>query len=129
MGDKIRFAPLIRVSTEKQEDRGASLASQKRAIIKAVSLVDGGYIPDHCWVYSGQEHATPDYERQIFAQLMADASKDLFDAVIVFDPSRWSRDNKLSKEGLSILRKNGIRFFLVPQNMICLALKHRYLLV
>ena len=36
MGEKIRFAPLIRVSTEKQEDRGASLASQKRALIKAV---------------------------------------------------------------------------------------------
>lgn len=60
---------------------------------------------------------------------MADASKDLFDAVIVFDPSRWSRDNKLNKEGLNILRKNSIRFFLVPQNTICLALKRRYSLV
>lgn len=50
MGDKIRFAPIIRVSTEKQEYRGASLASQKRAIIKlfhssmvGISLITAGF--------------------------------------------------------------------------------------
>lgn len=47
----------------------------------------------------------------MFTQLLSDASKDLFDAVIVYDPSRWSRDNRLSKDGLSILKENGIRFF------------------
>lgn len=34
-----------------------------------------------------------------------------FDAVIVCDTSRWSRDNQKSKEGLNILRNNGIKFF------------------
>lgn len=40
-----------------------------------------------------------------------DSGKDIFDAIIVCDPSRWSRDNLRSKEGLDILKQNGIRFF------------------
>ena len=111
MVETIRFAPLIRVSTEKQEEQGSSLDTQKEAILKAIETIKGGYVPDHCWKYSGQEHATPDFERQMFNQLLSDAKKDLFDAVIVYDPSRWSRDNRLSKEGLSILKENGVRFF------------------
>lgn len=62
MGEKIRFAPLIRGSTEKQEDQGSSLDTQKETILKAIGTIKGGYIPDHCWKYTGQEHATPDYE-------------------------------------------------------------------
>lgn len=111
MAETIRFAPLIRVSTEKQEEQGSSLETQKEAILKAIATIEGGDVPDHCWIYTGQEHATPDYERQMFSQLLSDAGKDLFDAVIVYDPSRWSRDNRLSKEGLNILKENGIRFF------------------
>jgi site-specific DNA recombinase len=42
---------------------------------------------------------------------LADASKGIFDAIIVADASRWSRDNRKSKEGLQIFRDNGIRFF------------------
>jgi DNA invertase Pin-like site-specific DNA recombinase len=64
-----------------------------------------------CWEYSGQEHATPDQERKKLDKLLSDTSKGIFDAIIVCDPSRWSRDNKKSKEGLQILRDNGIRFF------------------
>ena len=71
----------------------------------------GGTIPDHCWKYSGQEHATPDQERRKLTELLADSERNLFDAVIVDDASRWSRDNKRSKEGLATLRKNGVQFF------------------
>ncbi|SHO53161.1 recombinase family protein [Desulfopila aestuarii] len=110
MGKTIRFAPLIRVSTEKQEEQGSSLQTQKEVILKAISTI-GGYVPDNCWKYTGQEHATPDFEKQMFTQLLSDASENLFDAVIVYDPSRWSRDNRHSKEGLKILKENGIRFF------------------
>jgi site-specific DNA recombinase len=106
----LRFAPIIRVSTEKQAQKGESLNTQKIQIKQFVDLLKGT-IPDHCWQYSGQEHATPNQERALLDKLLADSSKNLFDAVIVCDHDRWSRDNKKSKEGLEILRKNGIRFF------------------
>ena len=110
----MKFAPLIRVSTESQERQGESLRVQKEQIVNAVKQLNGT-IPDECWKYSGQEHATPQFERQKFNQLLEDASKGIFDAVIVADASRWSRDNRRSKEGLDILRKNGIRFFILTQ--------------
>lgn len=110
MSEKLRFAPLIRVSTESQERRGQSLLVQKESLVKAVEALQG-VIPDDCWEYSGQEHATSEHERKKFTKLLRDCSKDKFDAIIVYDPSRWSRDNRRSKEGLEVLKSNGIKFF------------------
>ena len=59
----LRFAPLIRVSTEKQEQKGESLRTQKTQIEQAVEYLNGK-IPKRCWKYSGQEHATPNQERE-----------------------------------------------------------------
>ena len=106
----IRFAPLIRVSTEKQKLKGESLRTQKTQNIKAVEQL-GGTIPDSCWKYSGQEHATPDQERKLLDQLLADSGNGIFDAVIVTHHDRWSRNNLKSEQGLEILLKNRIRFF------------------
>ena len=108
--NQLRFAPLIRVSTEDQKAKGHSLEVQKKAVLHAVSSMNG-IIPDDCWEYSGQEHATVNYERKKFTKLLADCTTDKFDAIIVADPSRWSRDNLKSKEGVKILKQNGIRFF------------------
>jgi site-specific DNA recombinase len=108
---KLRFAPIIRVSTEKQEQKGESLKTQTSQIIQYVKALDGA-IPEYCWQYKGQEQATPNQERLKLDKLLTDASKDLFDAVIVCDASRWSRDNARSKAGLEILRSNGIKFFI-----------------
>ena len=110
MTRKLRFAPIVRVSTEKQAEKGESLQTQQKQIIDFVRTL-GGVIPNACWQYSGQEHATPDQERSKLDQLLKDSAKGLFDAVIVCDASRWSRDNLNSKIGLSILKSNGIRFF------------------
>ncbi len=106
----LRFAPIVRVSTEKQEEQGESLRVQEAQIKAYVQALDG-VIPDSCWQYRGQEHATPQYERAMIKKLLDDSSKGLFDAVICVDPSRWSRDNQKSKDGLNILRANGIKFF------------------
>jgi len=105
----IRFAPLIRVSTEKQEQQGESLKTQTKQITQYVKTL-GGIVPDNCW-YSGQESATPGKDRAILKQLLEDSEKGLFDAVIVCDHSRWSRDNVQSEAGLKILMENGIKFF------------------
>lgn len=106
---KLRFAALIRVSTETQEKQGESLRTQKQAIKKAVEQYGGRLVA----FYEGQEHATPGHERQLLEKLLKDANLKPrpFDAVICFDPSRWSRDNRQSKEGLDILKSAGVRFF------------------
>jgi len=106
----LRFAPLIRVSTEGQATKGESLRTQTAQIRQYVKSLNGTD-PDNCWKYSGQEHATPEQERAKLEQLLEDSSNGKFDAVIVCDASRWSRDNFKSKEGLNILRNNGTRFF------------------
>jgi len=110
MTQKLRFAPIVRVSTEKQAEKGESLNTQKKQAIGFVNTLDG-VIPERCWRYSGQEHATPDQERKKLDQLLEDSGKGIFDAVIVCDPSRWSRDNLKSKIGLATLKNNGVRFF------------------
>ena len=87
---QIRFAALIRVSTERQEKR-ESLRTQRSQIKTAVGLQEGKIVK---W-YGGQEHATEGWEKQEFDRLLADAQKTprLFDAVMITDPDRYSRDN------------------------------------
>jgi DNA invertase Pin-like site-specific DNA recombinase len=111
--ESIRFAALIRVSTERQAAQGESLRTQDTQIASAVESL-GGVITKR---YAGQEHATASWERKQVEQLLRDASKKRkpFDAVIVADPSRWSRDNVASETGLGRLRDNHIRFFVLAQ--------------
>lgn len=109
----LRFAVLIRVSTEKQEKQGESLRTQATQTAQAVASLGGTIVKQ----YAGQEHATAGYEREQLDSLLADAARTRkpFDAVMVADASRWSRDNAKSKAGLQIFRENGIRFFALTQ--------------
>jgi site-specific DNA recombinase len=104
---KLRFAPLIRVSTEAQAKRGESLNTQRKQLEAAIKSLNGDI---HKW-YAGPENATPDHERRILAELMNDAVQGKFEAVMVADPSRWSRDNQKSAASLTVLKEHGIRFF------------------
>jgi site-specific DNA recombinase len=108
MGDeKLIFAPLVRVSTERQEKQGESLSTQEKQLKAAIQGLGGSV---HRW-YRGHEHATPDQERKVLDDLMSDADAKKFDAVMVTDVSRWSRDNLKSTEYLAKLKAWGIRFF------------------
>ena len=107
------FAPLIRVSTEKQERKGESLKTQQNQLEQTIHSLNGKV---YKW-YSGQEHATPDNERKILEQLIGDAKEHKFNAIMVADISRWSRDNKKSKEYLEILKKNQIEFYWLGRHM------------
>ncbi len=109
----LRFGALIRVSTEQQEKQGESLRTQKKQLEVAVRNL-GGVIT--AW-YGGQEHATVGWEKKEIDRLLKDAAKSSrpFDATIVADPSRWSRDNVASETGLTILQKHRIRFFVMTQ--------------
>jgi DNA invertase Pin-like site-specific DNA recombinase len=106
----LRFAALIRVSTEKQKQQGESLRVQKQRVESDVLLTS----PNSKIVewYGGQEHATPGWEKGEFDRLLRDAGRGIFDAVIIAYPDRWSRDNGKSDERLKILRRHGIRFFI-----------------
>ena len=124
---KLRFAPLIRVSTEKTKLKGESLKLQLDDIESFVEEY-GGVIPEDCRCYIGNEHATPEHERAILELLLNDSRKNKYDAVIVYDPSRWSRDNLKSKQGLKILRANGRRFFASGQEYDLFNPDHTHLL-
>jgi DNA invertase Pin-like site-specific DNA recombinase len=115
------------VSTEKQKLKGESLRTQETQIIQYVSLLRG-IIPDNCWKYKGQEHSTPGFDRALLEKLLTDSSKGLFDAVIVTDASRWSRDNQRSEAGLNILCDNGIRFFVGVMEYDLHNPEHRFIL-
>jgi DNA invertase Pin-like site-specific DNA recombinase len=109
----LRFAPLIRVSTERQEQQGESLKTQKTDLETDIKSMGG----EICNWYAGQEHSTPDYERKILDDLMADALAGKFDAVMVADISRWSRDNQKSKKHLSVLKEKQIQFYWLGRHM------------
>ena len=106
---KLRFAALIRVSTEKQERQGESLRTQTTQIEASVKALGGKIVAR----YGGQEHGTAGWERKELDRILVDATKKkrTFDAVVVADASRWSRDNAKSKAGLETFRKAGVRFF------------------
>jgi len=110
-GKSLRFAALIRVSTEKQERKGESLRTQAVQIGQSVQSMGGRIVAR----YAGQEHATAGWERAQLSKLLADAAKPhrSFDAVMVADATRWSRDNVASDTGLETLRDCGVRFFVL----------------
>jgi len=110
---KLRFAALCRVSTEKQEKKGESLRTQRRDLLIAVEQLGGKIIS---W-YGGQEHAVEGYEKKELDRLLRDAQKGNFNAFIVTDADRWSRDNSKSKEGLEIFKTYDIRFFIETSEM------------
>src|SRR5262245_16035527 len=97
-GRPIRFAALIRVSTEAQERQGESLRTQRKDNETCVEQLGGSI----AGFYGGQEHGTPGWERKEFDRLLRDAAAGLFDAVIVNHIDRWGRDDKRSIEGLDI---------------------------
>jgi DNA invertase Pin-like site-specific DNA recombinase len=103
----LRFAALIRVSTEKQEKQGESLRIQRSQIEVAVAQLGGKIIE---W-YGGQEHATPGHEKSEVNRLIRDSASGKFDAVIVAHEDRWSRDNIASAQGLDTFQNYNVRFF------------------
>jgi site-specific DNA recombinase len=104
----LRFASLIRVSTDRQAKQGQSLITQRDGNARDVERL-GGSIVAH---YGGQEHATPGHERRELDRLIADVDSGIFDAVIVAYADRWSRDNRKSKQGTDAFLAAGIRFFI-----------------
>jgi len=109
---QIRFAPLIRVSEVSMKEKQTSLINQREQILQYVETMKGIIPPDLMDRYSGQEHGTPEFERKKFDQLIEDAGKDMFDAVIVVDASRWSRDVVKGQQALDQFKRHNIKLYL-----------------
>ncbi len=112
-GTPLRFAALVRVSTERQEKQGESLRTQRSQIESTVKKL-GATVTR--W-YAGQEHATAGWEREQRDSMLAEAEKDRrpFDAVIVAHEDRWSRDDTRSGADLERLQRAGVRFFVLDR--------------
>lgn len=110
--NQLRFAILCRVSTEQQADEGMSLEVQRNTLVKNVQLLNGIVVKE----YIGQEHSTEGYERPILDEMMLDLSKRMFDAVMVYDLSRLTRDPIRSKIILAKLKEYGIKLFIQTQD-------------
>ena len=106
MTTKLKFACICRVSTEQQEKKGESLKIQHKQLEDKVKELNGTV---YKW-YEGQEHATPNYERKMLEQLIIDAQDKKFEAVMVADEQRWSRDNTKSMGYLEDLRECLLNF-------------------
>src|SRR5262245_24872615 len=96
----LRFASLVRVSTEAQERQGESLRVQTAANERDVARLGGVIVAR----YGGVEHGSVGFEKKELDRLLSDAARHKFDAVAVAFADRWSRDNAKSKEGLEVLR-------------------------
>jgi DNA invertase Pin-like site-specific DNA recombinase len=104
---KLRFARFIRVSTDRQKKRGESLRIQQEESECDIPALGGNIVA----TYGGSEHATAGWEKQEFDRMLADAARSKFDAIWVLYPNRWSRDNVKHFQGLEVLQKHRIRFF------------------
>ncbi len=108
MTNQFRFSILCRVSTEGQATEGQSLEVQQKTLRKCIELLNGTLVKE----YIGSESAMGIKERPIFDELLSDCSKGIFDCVMVYDLSRWSRNPETSRYGLAVLKKNNIRLFI-----------------
>jgi DNA invertase Pin-like site-specific DNA recombinase len=108
----LRFAALVRVSTDRQEEQGESLRVQTAELARVVAA-KGGTVAG--W-YGGSMHGTAGgaqgkWERAELDRLLRDAAGGLFDAVICYRTDRWSRDNAGSETGLDLFMEHGVAFY------------------
>ena len=113
--DNLSVVIFPRVSTEAQAEQGRSLEVQIKAMQEAADRFGGKIVAN----YGGQEHATPDFEHTKLEQLVKDSYLPFeergWNAVMFYDTSRFSRDNRKASEYIETLKKNGIRFFTIGQ--------------
>lgn len=107
----LRVAILARVSTEGQEKDGQSLEVQTKTLRECVERLNGTIVKE----YIGQESAMGTKARDIFADMLVDCSLNLFDAVMVWDFSRISRNQNDTALFVNVFKKNGIKLYTQTQ--------------
>ena len=109
----MRFVGYIRVSTKRQATEGVSLETQKERIETFAHQNDGTlselYIERGS---SARDDARPQFQRLV---MDARATPPPFDAIIVYDRSRFYRNAAQSELLIRELRRNGVEVFSVTQ--------------
>jgi DNA invertase Pin-like site-specific DNA recombinase len=108
----LRFAAFTRVSTDEQEKRGESLATQAKQIAAAVAALKGTITARFG---GGAEHGTTGFDRAQYDAMLAAAERQprTFDAIMVQHEDRFSRDDTSAIADLERLKDAGVRFFVL----------------
>lgn len=107
----MRVVALYRVSTEKQENEGASLAAQQRRFREMAAASGWTTVAE----FRGQESAAKAAsERVVLQQLLACVRAESVDAVWVYEQSRLTRGDELDvAQLLRELRERGVRIIVL----------------
>src|SRR5688572_18985346 len=102
----MRIAIYLRVSTDMQAEDGYSLRAQRATLID-YCRVNEYSVSD---IYMDDGYSAKDTNRPQLKRLLEDATKGLFDAVLVYKFDRFTRSVKDLYELLDYLKKNSVSF-------------------
>ena len=104
---KKRVVYYLRVSSLEQT-RGGSVATQARLFDDWRDEVNSDTNSKDRWIYVDrytEAASASEGERRVFQKMMADAAKDKFDLIVVFDPERFARDHPVAMNSARDLKK------------------------
>ena len=105
----------IRVSSESQVD-GHSLKAQERAFYQYCE--SKGWIPGKIYREEGKSaHVDSIRKRPVFKQLLDDAAKGEFDAVVVHTLDRWARNQLVLLESQALLANNQVTLVSITEGI------------
>ena len=111
----MRAVAYIRVSDLSQVE-GYSLEAQERSFREY--CLKRGWSPIDTYREEGRSaHVDTIEGRSVFSRLLTDASKGLFDVVVVHTLDRWSRNQKVMLEALDILGAAGVGLVSITENI------------
>ncbi|NQW20318.1 MAG: recombinase family protein [Chloroflexi bacterium] len=111
----MRTVNYIRVSDESQIE-GNSLAAQERLFNELCK--SRGWQAVGIYREEGRSaHVDSINKRPVFKQLLEDAAKDKFDAIVVHTLDRWSRNLSVTLESLKILAQNDVGLISITENI------------
>jgi DNA invertase Pin-like site-specific DNA recombinase len=111
----MRAVAYIRVSSASQVE-GHSLDAQEKLFYELCR--NRGWEAVRVYREEGRSaHHESAKKRPVFRHLMEDASKDLFDTVVVHTLDRWSRNLRVTLESLSTLAQHNVALVSITENI------------
>lgn len=112
---EVRAAGYLRVSSESQVD-GNSLAAQER-LFKELCKSRNWQLVGIYREEGKSAHSESIRHRPVFRQILEDAAKNRFDAVVVHTLDRWSRNLRVTLESLTTLAEHDVGLVSITENI------------